>query len=137
MASTAKGSGAGMSRDHAVPVQRQRPLQRRFPLDGIGVVDGEPRGNSAELIEVDREDDLLLRQHLLNPHDRMRAVRACPIDCLPHFPSDLRRIGRAGAQYDLHPGLEVTNRANQVENPFLTRDPSHEEHERNRLVDQP
>ncbi len=55
-------AGPGMARDHALPAERQRPLERRFPLDRVGIVDGEARWHRAERIEVHREDDLLLRQ---------------------------------------------------------------------------
>ena len=36
-------AGPGMSGNLALPVQRQRLLQRGFPLDWIGVVDRKPR----------------------------------------------------------------------------------------------
>ena len=80
-------------------------------------------------------DDVLLRQHLRDPNDVRLRILLRRLHELGHLRGDLRRVGRPGAEHNLDAGVQVADRAHEMKNPLLARDPPDEEHDRNLRVD--
>jgi hypothetical protein len=75
-------------------------------------------------IELDR---LGLAHHLLDPDQVLETLLADTLDRGFHLGQDFLGIGCAGAEDDLHVGVDVLDGIDQVDDAFLTRDAADEE----------
>ena len=75
-------------------------------------------------------DHVLLRQHLRQPDDLDARLAPGVVHERRHLRTDLRRVGRARAEHDLHAGLDVPDGAHEVQDPLLPGDAPDEEDDR-------
>ena len=82
-----------------------------------------------------QRDDLLFRQHLANPDDRMRALGARAVNRFCHLSSDVRCVRRTGTKDDLNARVEVPYRVDEMHDPLLAGNPADEQDIRDVWID--
>src|SRR5207253_472796 len=70
-------------------------------------------------------DYRLAIEHLFDP-ENIAAFLLCSREGFAHFLGDLRRVRRTRAEHDREIGIHEWNRAHQVNNSLLSRDPAYE-----------
>jgi hypothetical protein len=68
------------------------------------------------------------RQHLADPDNLVATIRTGALDPVGHLLKNLRRVGCAGTEDHPGAGMEVANGIHQMEDAFLPRNPTDEEH---------
>ena len=79
-------------------------------------------------------DDRLPIDHLFNPDD-VGVLFCCTLDRFFHLRSDLRRVRCARAKHNLKTFVHELDRADEMNDSFLPRDPANEEQVRFGWID--